>query len=142
MNVWGPTSDITVVGLGQSGLDAVAAEVAAELGRELRPDPEPEKGYYYRSDHFEMAKAGIPAFYPDAGVDFLGKPAGFGLEVRARYVEEAYHKPGDEVEPWYDLSGMAEDLEFLYRMGRRLADSDDWPEWAETSEFRARRAAR
>ena len=142
MNVWGPTSDITVVGLGQSGLDAVAAEVAAELGRELRPDPEPEKGYYYRSDHFEMAKAGIPAFYPDTGVDFIGKPAGFGLEARARYVEEAYHKPGDEVEPWYDLSGMAEDLEFLYRMGRRLADSDDWPEWAETSEFRARRAAR
>ncbi len=139
MNIWGRTTDITVVGLGQSELDAVAGEVAAGLGRELRPDPEPEKGFYYRSDHFEMAKAGIPAFYPDGGVDFLGKPPGFGMEARAAYVAEAYHKPGDEVQDWYDLSGMVEDLEFLYRMGRRLADSAEWPEWSETSEFRARR---
>ena len=139
MNVWGRTRDITVVGLGQSQLDAVAEEVAAAMGRELRPDPEPEKGFYYRSDHFEMAKAGIPAFYPDGGVDFIGKPPGFGMEARAAYVAEAYHKPGDEVQDWYDLSGMVDDLEFLYRMGRRLADSDEWPEWSETSEFRARR---
>ena len=64
MNVWGRTTDITVVGLGQSELDDVAGEVAAEVGRVLRPDPEPEKGFYYRSDHFEFAKVGIPAFYP------------------------------------------------------------------------------
>lgn len=141
MNVWGRTTDITVVGLGQSELDDIAGEVAAEVGRVLRPDPEPEKGFYYRSDHFEFAKVGIPAFYPDGGVDFIGKPPGFGMEARATYVAEAYHKPGDEVEDWYDLSGMVDDLEFLYRMGRRLADSDEWPEWNETSEFRAAREA-
>ena len=139
LNVWGRTTDITVVGLGQSELDDIAGAVAAELSRELRPDPEPENGYYYRSDHFEFAKVGIPAFYPDGGVDFIGKPEGFGMEVRATYVAEAYHKPGDEVEDWYDLSGMVDDLEFLYRMGRGLADSDEWPEWSETSEFRAAR---
>ena len=141
MNVWGRTTDITVVGLGQSELDDIAGAVAAELGRELRSDPEPEKGFYYRSDHFEFAKVGVPAFYPDGGVDFIGRPPGFGMEVRAQYVAEAYHKPGDEVQDWYDLSGMVDDLEFLYRMGRRLADSEDWPEWAETSEFRAAREA-
>lgn len=141
MNVWGRTTDITVVGLGQSQLDDVAAAVAAEAGRVLRPDPEPEKGFYYRSDHFEFAKVGIPAFYPDGGVDFIGKPPGFGMEARATYVAEAYHKPGDEVQDWYDLSGMVDDLEFLYQMGRRLADSSDWPEWSETSEFRAAREA-
>ena len=141
MNVWGRTTDITVVGLGQSELDDIAAAVAAESGRVLTPDPEPEKGFYYRSDHFEFAKVGIPAFYPDGGVDFIGKPPGFGMEARATYVAEAYHKPGDEVEDWYDLSGMVDDLEFLYRMGRRLADSADWPEWSATSEFRAAREA-
>lgn len=141
MNVWGVTTDITVVGLGQSELDDRAAEVAAELGRVLRPDPEPEKGFYYRSDHFEMAKVGIPAFYPDGGIEFVGKPPGFGMEARAAYVAEAYHKPGDEVQDWYDLSGMAADLEFLYGLGRRIADSDAWPEWSGTSEFRAYREA-
>jgi Zn-dependent M28 family amino/carboxypeptidase len=141
MNVWGRTTDITVVGLGQSELDDLAAAVAAEAGRTLTPDPEPENGYYYRSDHFEFAKVGIPAFYPDGGVDFIGKPPGFGMEARATYVAEAYHKPGDEVEDWYDLSGMVDDLEFLYQMGRRLADSADWPGWSATSEFRAAREA-
>ena len=141
MNVWGRTNDITVVGLGQSELDDIAAAVAAESERFLTPDPEPEKGFYYRSDHFEFAKVGIPAFYPDGGVDFIGKPPGFGMEARATYVAEAYHKPGDEVQDWYDLSGMVDDLEFLYQMGRRLADADIWPEWSETSEFRAAREA-
>ena len=139
LNVWGRTTDITVVGLGQSELDDIAGAVAAELSRELRPDPEPETATTTGSDHFEFAKVGIPAFYPDGGVDFIGKPEGFGMEVRATYVAEAYHKPGDEVEDWYDLSGMVDDLEFLYRMGRGLADSDEWPEWSETSEFRAAR---
>ncbi len=139
LNVWGPTSDITVVGLGQSDLDDVAAEVAAGLGRTLSPDPEPEKGYYYRSDHFEFARVGIPAFYPDTGTDFIGRSPDYGMEVRDAYVAERYHKPGDEVLPEWDLGGMVTDLEFLYRMGRRLAEDDDWPAWSPTSEFRARR---
>ncbi|MCE2514103.1 MAG: M28 family peptidase [Acidobacteria bacterium] len=141
LNQWGRTRDLTIVGMGQSGLDAVAAEVAAGLGRTLAPDPEPEKGFYYRSDHFSFAKAGIPAFYADPGVEYLDKPEGYGIEKRAEYNANDYHQVSDEVKPDWDLSGALEDLTFLYRMGARLADGDEWPAWSETSEFRAIREA-
>ncbi len=141
LNQWGRTRDLTIVGMGQSELDDVAAEIAASLGRTLAPDPEPEKGFYYRSDHFSFAKAGIPAFYADPGVEYLDKPAGYGLQKRAEYTANDYHKVSDEVKPDWDLSGAIEDLTFLYRMGARLADGDDWPAWKENSEFRATREA-
>ena len=141
LNTWGRTRDLTVVGMGQSDLDQVAGEVARRLGRTLNPDPEPEKGFYYRSDHFSFAKAGIPAFYADPGIDYLDKPEGYGIEKREQYTAEDYHKPSDEVKPDWDLSGAVEDLTFMYEMGRQLADSDVWPEWSETSEFRAIREA-
>ena len=88
-----------------------------------------------------LVAAGWAAFYPDGGVDFIGKPPGFGMEARATYVAEAYRKPGDEPEDWHDPSEMVADLEFLYWMGRHLTDSDVWPEWSGTSEFRAVREA-
>ena len=141
LNQWGRTRDLTIVGMGQSALDAVAAETAAALGRVLAPDPEPEKGFYYRSDHFSFAKAGIPAFYADPGVEYLDKPPGYGIEKRAEYTANDYHAVSDEVKPDWDLSGAVEDLTFMYRMGARLADGDDWPAWSETSEFRAVREA-
>ena len=141
LNQWGRTRDLTIVGMGQSELDAVAAEVAVSLGRTLAPDPEPEKGFYYRSDHFSFARAGIPAFYADPGVDYLDKPAGYGLEKRAEYTANDYHKVSDEVRPDWDLSGAVEDLIFLHRMGARLAAGDAWPAWSATSEFRAVREA-
>ena len=137
LNQWGRTRDLTIVGMGQSGLDAVAGEIAAELGRVLNPDPEPEKGFYYRSDHFSFARAGIPAFYADPGVDYLDKPPGYGLEKREEYTANDYHAVSDEVKPDWDLSGALDDLAFMYRMGARLAASDEWPEWSATSEFRA-----
>ena len=141
LNQWGRTRDLTIVGMGQSGLDAVAAEVAAGLGRTLAPDPEPEKGFYYRSDHFSFARAGIPAFYADPGVEYIDKPEGYGIEKRTEYTANDYHAVSDEVKPDWDLSGAIEDLTFLYRMGARLADGDAWPAWSETSEFRAVREA-
>ena len=141
LNIWGRTSDITVVGLGQSELDDLAREVATGQGRIVRPDPEPEKGFYYRSDHFELAKVGIPSFYADVGISFEGKPEGWGEEQRAIYTAEDYHKPSDEIKEWYEFSGMTQDLELFFEMGRRLAAGDGWPEWSETSEFRARREA-
>ena len=141
LNQWGRTRDLTIVGMGQSELDAVAAETAATLGRVLAPDPEPEKGFYYRSDHFSFAKAGIPAFYADPGVEYLDKPPGYGIEKRAEYTANDYHAVSDEVKPDWDLSGAAEDLTFMYRMGARLAAGDDWPAWSGTSEFRAVREA-
>ena len=141
LNQWGRTRDVTIVGMGQSELDDVAAEVAARLGRTLAPDPEPEKGFYYRSDHFSFARAGIPAFYADPGVEYLDKPEGYGLEKRTEYTANDYHKVSDEVKPDWDLSGAIEDLTFLYHMGARLAAAGEWPAWSETSEFRAIREA-
>ena len=137
LNTWGRTADLTIVGMGQSQLDAVAAAVAADMGRRLNPDPEPEKGFYYRSDHFSFASAGIPAFYADPGITYLDKPEGYGAEKRDQYTAEDYHAPSDEVKPDWDLSGAVEDLSFLYEMGARLAAGDQWPEWSATSEFRA-----
>ena len=141
LNQWGRTRDVTIVGMGQSELDDVAAEVAARLGRTLAPDPEPEKGFYYRSDHFSFARAGIPAFYADPGVEYLDKPEGYGIEKRTEYTANDYHKVSDEVKPDWDLSGAIEDLTFLYHMGARLAAGGEWPAWSETSEFRAIREA-
>ena len=141
LNTWGRTRDLTIVGMGQSELDQVAAEAASQQGRVLMPDPEPEKGFYYRSDHFSFAKVGIPAFYADPGVEYIGKPTGYGIEKREQYTAEDYHAPSDEVKDDWDLSGAVEDLSFFYRMGHRLATSSEWPAWSETSEFRATREA-
>ena len=139
LNVWGRTTDVTVVGMGQSSLDDLAAEIAARQGRTLLPNPEPEKGFYYRSDHFEFAKVGIPAFYADVGVTFEGRPEGWGERQREIYAAEDYHKPSDEIKDWYELSGMVQDLDLFYGMGLQLATTDTWPEWSETSEFRSKR---
>ena len=141
LNTWGRTRDLTIVGMGQSELDQVAAEIARQQGRVLTPDPEPEKGFYYRSDHFSFAKVGIPAFYADPGVEYIGKPEGYGIEKREQYTAEDYHAPSDEVKDDWDLSGAVEDLSFFYRMGYRLATRTAWPAWSETSEFRAIREA-
>ena len=88
VNQWGRTKDLTVVGLGASELDDYVKAAAAEQGRTLRPDPEPEKGFYYRSDHFNFAKQGVPALDPDSGVDFVGKPAEYGKKKRDEYTEQ------------------------------------------------------
>lgn len=140
LNIWGRTSDVTVVGMGQSSLDDLAATVAGRQGRTLLADPEPEKGFYYRSDHFELAKVGIPAFYADVGITFEGRPEGWGEAQRAKYTADDYHKPSDEIKDWYELSGMVQDLELFYEMGLELATSDAWPEWSDTSEFKSKRS--
>ena len=137
VNVWGRTKDMTIIGLGNSELDDYARDAAAEQGRALRPDAEPEKGLYYRSDHFNFAKVGVPALNPDAGVDFVDKPAGFGREKREEWVTKDYHQPSDEVKDWWDLSGAAEDGRLLFAIGYRVANADRYPAWSPGSEFKA-----
>jgi len=137
LNVNGRTKDLTVIGLGYSDLDDYAREAAAEQGRVLQPDAEPEKGYYYRSDHLSFAKQGVPAFYPDDGTDFIGKPAGYAQKVRDEYIANRYHKPQDEVLPTWDLSGAAEDLALVVAVGYRVAQAEKWPEWRPGTEFKA-----
>ena len=139
VNQWGRTKDITVIGLGASDLDDYLRDAAAEQGRTLRPDPEPEKGFYYRSDHFNFAKQGVPALYTDTGIDYVGKPPEYSKQKRDEYTEKDYHAPSDEVKPDWDLSGASEDGELLYLVGYRVANADKFPEWKAGNEFKAKR---
>ena len=141
INVTGVTTDITVVGLGASELDDYAQTAAKEMGRTLRPDAEPSKGFYYRSDHFNFARHGVPAFYPGAGIEFVGKPADFGLKTREDYEANRYHKPQDEISPTWDLSGAVKDLDFYLTLGYRVANAVKFPEWRAGNEFKAIRDA-
>lgn len=142
VNLWGPTSDITSVGLGQTTLDDVLIETARGMGRSVAGDPEPEKGMYFRSDHFEFAKVGVPALNAKGGVLYRGRPEGFGLEKREEYTKNDYHKVSDEVKPGWDLSGAEEDARLLFEVGVKVADSPSVPDWKEGSEFRAKGQAR
>ena len=139
MNVLGPTRDITVVGLGNSTLDEIVQDAAQIQNRTVRPDPEPEKGFFYRSDHFSLAKQGIPSLYTDPGVDYIDKPEDWGLKLREEYTNNRYHKPADEYDPSWDLSGLVEDLRLLFRVGYQIANQDTYPEWKPGTEFRALR---
>jgi Zn-dependent M28 family amino/carboxypeptidase len=141
INLWGPTRDIVSVGKGQSTLDDVLEAAAAEKGRVVVGDAEPEKGYFYRSDHFEFAKEGVPALDPKGGIDYLGKPAEFGRRIHDEYTERDYHKVSDEIKPGWDLTGAVLDLQLLMEVGLRVADSPQFPEWKPGSEFKARREA-
>ena len=140
-NPWGRTSDVVVIGLGNSTLDDVLASVVTATGRTIVADPESEKGFFYRSDHFEFAKEGVPALYADGGVNFIGKPSGWGLEKRAEYTANDYHKPSDEIKPDWDLSGAVEDAQMFFEVGYRVAQSKTWPEWKPGTEFKAKREA-
>lgn len=141
MNVHGRTRDIVQIGRGASSLDDIIQGVAREQGRVVKSDPEPEKGFYYRSDHFEFAKKGVPAFDPDEGVDFIGKPEGWGLEARRRFTAENYHKPSDTIKPDWDLSGAIEDCRLYFLVGFRIANDARMPEWRSGAEFKAARDA-
>ena len=141
MNVHGRTRDIVMIGMGNSTLDELVADVAREQGRTVKPDPESEKGTFYRSDHFSFSKEGVPAFDPDRGVDFIGKPEGWGLEQRRKYTAENYHKPSDKIQSDWDMSGAIQDAQLYFLVGDRVANSDLMPEWKPGTEFKAKRDA-
>ncbi len=140
-NTHGRTKDLTLVGYGASDLDDYARDAAAEQGRIVHGDAEPEKGFYYRSDHFNFAKQGVPALDPDGGVDYIGKPAEYAAQVRKEWNEKRYHTPLDVVMPDWDLSGAREDLRVLFAVGQRVAQADKIPEWKTGNEFKAKREA-
>jgi Zn-dependent M28 family amino/carboxypeptidase len=141
LNVHGRTKDLILVGFGASDLDEYAIDAAGEQGRVIRPDAEPEKGFYYRSDHFNFAKEGVPALDPDGGIEYVGKPADYGRRVKDDYTEHRYHKPSDVVLPDWDLSGAREDLKVFFAIGYRVAQADKYPVWKPGNEFRAKREA-
>ena len=139
INQWGRTNDFTVIGLGNSTLDDDLTRILKADGRVVRSDPEPEKGFYYRSDHFEFAKEGVPALDTDAGTDFIGKPNGYGMRKRDEYTSRDYHKPSDEVKKEWDLSGGVQDVRTLFRVGYVVAQQDSLPQWKPGTEFKAKR---
>jgi Zn-dependent M28 family amino/carboxypeptidase len=136
---WGKTKDLTVIGLGNSTLDDVLHGVLSQSGRAVRADPEPQKGFFYRSDHFEFAKQGVPALYTEPGIEFIGKPEGYGMQKREEYSNNDYHKPSDQIKPDWDLTGAVEDAQTLFRVGWLVAQTDRYPEWKPGTEFRAKR---
>lgn len=141
LNVYGRTRDLVLVGSGASELDDYVRDAAGEQGRVVRPDPEPEKGFYYRSDHFPFAREGVPALNPEEGTDFIGKPSDFARRVRDRWTEVDYHKPSDIVRDDWDLTGAREDLKVFMAVGYRVGEADRFPEWRPGHEFKAKRDA-
>jgi Zn-dependent M28 family amino/carboxypeptidase len=141
MNVHGRTRDLTIVGLGLSDLDDVVRRAAAAQGRVVKGDPMPEKGSYYRSDHFPFARKGVPSIHAGGGIEFVGQPADYGRRVLQEYIRNDYHKPSDAVRPDWDMSGAVEDLALYLRVGHELASIATWPEWKPGAEWKPLRDA-
>jgi Zn-dependent M28 family amino/carboxypeptidase len=139
LNLWGKTSDMTIIGLGNSTLDDTATEVLKSHGRTVAGDPDPGKGSFYRSDHFEFAKQGVPALDPETGTQYIGKPADYGKQKRDNYTANDYHKPSDEIKPDWDLTGAVDDLRVLFEIGHNVAQGEKIPEWKPGTEFKAKR---
>ena len=135
----GPTKDLIVIGYGASELEDLLKKAADKRGMYLRPDAEPEKGYFYRSDHISLAKKGVPMIYADAGIDLVTGGEEAGKAFGADYTANRYHKPADEYSPDWDLTGMTQSLTLLMEVGADMAYSDIWPNWYEGNEFRALR---
>ena len=141
MNVYGRVEHLGVIGYGQSELDELLAAAAARQGREVAPDANPAAGSYFRSDHFPLAKRGVPMAYAEGGGDFRDPPVAPREAARDEYGAKRYHQADDEWSADWDLAGQVEDLEVALWIGRDLANSRDWPGWKEGSEFGPARAA-
>ncbi len=139
LNIYGRMKDIRIVGFGQSELDDYVKAYAEEVGRVVLPNPTPEKGSFFRSDHFPFAKQGVPALYAGSGIQHIEKGEEWGREQIEKYIREKYHKPSDEYDPNWDLSGMLDDLHMYFKIGYRLSMEDTFPNWKEGSEFKLKR---
>ncbi|HEX9428180.1 MAG TPA: M28 family peptidase, partial [Candidatus Polarisedimenticolia bacterium] len=139
--VWGQPRDFTFLGADRSTLRSVIAEASGALGFTVVPDPHPEQGSFYRSDQFNFAKVGIPAFSIDPGLDYIGKPAGYGSRIWDEYEEKRYHRPKDEYDPGFDLSGSAATARIALFIGERVAQASAMPRWNAGDEFEAARRA-
>ena len=140
-NIWGRTRDATQIGRGKSSLDAVAARVAATQGRTIVSDQFPDRGTFYRSDQFNFAKVGVPALYLKPGVDFIGRPDGWGKEQIVAWEAERYHQPSDELVEDWNFDGMVDDARFGFLAALEIAEADVLPTWTPGDEFEAARLA-
>lgn len=139
INHLGPTHDVNFIGFGKSSLDQVVESIARYQNRIVTPDQFPDKGYYYRSDQFSLAKIGVPGIYLHAGIRVIGKPDGWGKEMREKWVETNYHQPSDEYDDSWNLKGAVQDVRLLFHSGVRVANQDQMPSWKPGDEFEAAR---
>ncbi len=137
----GPARDVVVVGYGASDLDDYLRRAAEQRGRTLAREPTPEKGLYYRSDHFNLARQGVPMLYPKPGIDLVNGGTDAGRAWLDAYVANHYHKVSDEYDASWNVDGTLADLALYYDVGRAVANESGWPQWSEESEFRAIREA-
>jgi len=138
-NIFGRTRDATSIALGKSSLDDIAARVAAAQGRVVKGDQFPDRGYYYRSDQFSFARIGVPALFFDDGMDFIGRPAGWGREQREQWELHKYHQPSDRLDGSWNFDGMIEDAQLVMLSTWLIAQADALPTWKPGDEFEAAR---
>jgi Zn-dependent M28 family amino/carboxypeptidase len=139
VNTIGRTRDLTMIGLGKSSLDDYVKALAQMQGRSLVPDQFPDRGFFYRSDQFNLAKIGVPAAYFDGGTDVIGKPPGWGKQQQEKYEEKDYHQPSDELRDDWDLSGAVQDAQLFFYLGLKVANAAKMPAWKPGDEFEAAR---
>lgn len=139
MNLLGPSKDVTMSGNAPLTLQDDLIKLAGERGLTFSPDPNPQAGSFYRSDHFPFAKRGVPAISFGAGENLAKGGAEAGKAASEAYIKDKYHQPADEYDPNWDLTGLSQEVGLFYEMGRRLANSNVWPEWKEGAEFKAER---
>ncbi len=135
LDIWGRTKDISFIGLGKSSLDGIVKDLASMQGRVVKPDELPDRGYFYRSDQFNLVKIGIPAAYFHTGLDFIGRPEGWGKKVREDWEATHYHQPSDELKDWWNFDGAVEDVQLYFYLGEKVAQADKMPEWNKGDEF-------
>jgi Zn-dependent M28 family amino/carboxypeptidase len=138
-NFRGRTKDLTQIGKGKSSIDAIAKAMLARQGRVLVDDAFPDKGYFYRSDQFNFAKIGVPALYFHGGIDYIGKPEGWGRTQSEEWTEHVYHQPSDEIDDTWVFDGMIEDANVGFFTGWLIAQADQMPTWNPGDEFEAAR---
>ena len=141
LNILGPMHDVSIVGYGNSELDGYLIDAASHQERVVNPESRPEAGSYYRSDHFNFAKVGVPALYPNAGIDHVEHGVEWTQQRLDEYSANNYHQPSDEYDPNWDLSGAIDDIRLVFRVGYRLANETVFPNWNEGTEFKAIRDA-
>jgi len=139
INIFGRTKDITMIGLGKSSLDKWVTGIAAAQGRIVKEDQFPDRGFFYRSDQFALARIGVPAAYFDDGVEVIGKPENWGKEQQENFEKTDYHQPSDELRPEWNFEGAVEDAQLCFYLGAKVANDPKRPDWNPGDEFEAAR---
>jgi Zn-dependent M28 family amino/carboxypeptidase len=137
MHVYGPTNDVVVVGYGSSELEDILREKANAQNRIVKPEEHPERGGYYRSDHFNFARKGVPMLYAESGSDHRELGPDYIKIKSGEYLKNRYHTALDEIDDDWDLRGLVQDIELYFTIGLEVADGDAWPEWYKGNEFRS-----